>query len=43
MFDTGAGITLKDNFVKLNSWDDHEYGYSNMVMDNLIAYMTSKE
>ncbi|EDL91573.1 rCG55306 [Rattus norvegicus] len=32
MFDAGAGIGLKDNFVKFNSWYDNEYGYSNRVM-----------
>ena len=38
VFDTGAGIALNGNFVKLVSWYDNEWGYSCKVLD-LIAYM----
>lgn len=42
IFDAGAGISLNDNFVKLVSWYDNEYGYSNRVID-LIQYIFKKD
>lgn len=40
IFDAEAGIALNDNFVKLVSWYDNEWGYSNKVV-NLIEYIDS--
>ena len=38
VFDAEAGIALNENFMKIVSWYDNEWGYSNKVVD-LIAYM----
>jgi len=42
IFDAGAGIMLSPTFVKLVSWYDNEWGYSNRVVD-LIAHMVAVE
>lgn len=40
IFDAKAGIALNKNFVKLVSWYDNEWGYSNKVLE-LIAHMAT--
>jgi len=40
IFDAKAGISLNPNFVKLVSWYDNEWGYSNKLID-LITHMYS--
>jgi len=42
IFDAKAGIPLNNNFVKLISWYDNEYGYSNRVID-LIKYIQTRD
>ncbi len=39
VFDAGAGIALTDKFVKVVSWYDNEWGYSNKVLD-LVAHIS---
>jgi glyceraldehyde 3-phosphate dehydrogenase len=39
IFDAKAGIALSENFVKLVSWYDNEWGYSSRVID-LILHMS---
>jgi len=38
IFDAKAGISLNNNFVKLVSWYDNEWGYSRRVLD-LLSYI----
>lgn len=33
VFDSGAGISLNDNFVKVVAWYDNEWGYANRLVD----------
>ena len=40
IFDAKAGIMLNETFVKLVSWYDNEWGYSNKVLD-LICHMAA--
>jgi glyceraldehyde 3-phosphate dehydrogenase len=40
VFDAKAGIALTDNFIKVVSWYDNEYGYSSKIID-LLEYSAS--
>lgn len=42
VFDAKAGISLSPTFVKLVSWYDNEYGFSNKILD-LITHMATVE
>jgi len=40
IFDVRAGISLSENFVKLVSWYDNEWGYSNRLVDLALHMKT---
>lgn len=42
IFDAAAGIMLDGTFLKVVSWYDNEWGYSNRVVD-LAAWMATVE
>merc|ERR1739848_389630 len=42
ILDIGAGIALNDNFIKLVTWYDNEWGYSNRLVE-LAIYMKKQE
>jgi glyceraldehyde 3-phosphate dehydrogenase len=42
IFDVSASIALTDNFVKLVSWYDNEWGYSNRLVD-LAVFMSKQD
>jgi glyceraldehyde 3-phosphate dehydrogenase len=42
IFDAGAGISLNDNFVKVVSWYDNEWGYSAKLLDFAIYIANQK-
>lgn len=42
VFDAAAGISLNENFHKLISWYDNEWGYSKRVVD-LLVYAAKKD
>ena len=42
IFDAKAGIALSPTFVKVVSWYDNEWGYSNRLVD-LVCYMALKD
>lgn len=41
VFDAGSGLMLSDKFLKVISWYDNEWGYSNKVIE-MIKYMHTK-
>lgn len=41
IFDANAGVYLTDTFVKVISWYDNEWGYSNKLLE-MVAYTANK-
>ena len=41
IFDAKAGIGLNNNFHKLITWYDNEWGYSNRILD-FMEYIAKK-
>lgn len=42
VFDAGAGLMLSDKFLKVVSWYDNEWGYSNKVVE-MIRYIHTRK
>lgn len=42
IFDASAGLSLNDNFCKVISWYDNEWGYSNRLVD-FALYIATKD
>ena len=42
IFDAGAGIQLNEHFVKVVSWYDNEWGYSNKILEMIKCTCTVK-
>ncbi|MDL2251384.1 type I glyceraldehyde-3-phosphate dehydrogenase [Odoribacter sp. OttesenSCG-928-J03] len=42
IFDAKAGIALNDGFVKIVSWYDNEWGYSNKVLELIVRMNNTK-
>jgi glyceraldehyde 3-phosphate dehydrogenase len=36
IFDANAGLQITDTFVKVVSWYDNEWGYSNKIIDMIV-------
>ena len=42
IFDANAGLQISDTFVKVISWYDNEWGYSNKIIDMIVHMNNSK-
>ncbi|MDG1849166.1 MAG: type I glyceraldehyde-3-phosphate dehydrogenase, partial [Flavobacteriales bacterium] len=42
IFDAKAGLQISDTFVKVISWYDNEWGYSNKIIDMIVHMDSSK-